>query len=329
MTGALNHPDESAEHVDSGKPPESAIEPATIEHVRWSEPIPQLRNPTLITAFEGWNDAGDAATMAAKHLIVRWGCKTVAEIDPEFFYDFTTTRPTVRLGKQQGDKQQKRILRWPSNKMKVAQLPQAESDVVVLIGIEPQLRWRTFCDQVIAVADALGVKSVIALGALLAEVPHSRPVDVYGTTTDEILRTKLHLSKSTYEGPTGIVGVLTAACRDAGRSTASFWAAVPAYMPGAPSPKAALALVNRVCTLIGAPVTSVDLNRAAMAYEREIDKLVANDEDTVTYVSKLEQTWDADQSHHDALSCNDDQAPLENDPATLVAEVERFLRETD
>ena len=335
MTGASNHLDESTERVDPNEPPDPAVEPVTIEvepvaieHVRWSEPIPQLRNPTLITAFEGWNDAGDAATMAARHLIVRWGCKTVAEIDPEFFYDFTTTRPTVHLSKQQGDEQQRRILKWPSNKMKAVRLPQAESDVVVLIGIEPQLRWRTFCDQVIAVADVLGVKNVVALGALLAEVPHSRPVEVYGTTTDETLRTELHLAKSTYEGPTGIVGVLTAACRDAGRPTASFWAAVPAYMPGAPSPKAALALVKRVCTLVGAPVASVDLNRAAVAYEREIDKLVANDEDTVTYVSKLEQTWDADQSHRDALP-NNDQTPLENDPATLVAEVEQFLREAD
>ncbi len=291
-----------------------SIEPA---NVRWSGPDPRLDGPTLIAAFEGWNDAGDAATTAACHLAGRWGCEPVAEIDPEPFFDFTAARPMVRL-----DDSKAREITWPMNEVRAARLADPGIDAVVLIGTEPQLRWRTFAEQLIALAGALGVARVVTLGALLAEVPHSRDVEVYGSADDEELRAELDLTPSTYEGPTGIVGVLSSAFLEAGYPTASFWSAVPSYMPAAPSPKAALALVNRVCAVMRAPVPTFDLEQRAQTYEREVTRIVAEDEETAEYVGRLERTWDA----------NREQArpkpPLSNDPDKLVAEVEQFLRDS-
>ena len=290
-----------------------SIEP---EHVVWSGPKPQLVRPTLIAAFEGWNDAGDAATTAASHLAGRWGCVPVAEIDPEPFFDFTAARPTIHLNEDKA-----RRIDWPVNEVRVARLDDGGTDAVVLIGTEPQLRWRTFTHQLISLAGLLGVERVITLGALLAEVPHSRDVEVYGAADGEELHDQLSLTPSTYEGPTGIVGVLSSACRDAGYSTASFWSAVPSYMPAAPSPKAALALVNRVCALMGAPVPTFDLEQRAKTYEREITRIVAEDEETAEYVARLEKAWDAGRDR------DTDDASLSDDPDRLVAEVEKFLRE--
>ena len=281
----------------------------------WSGPRPELNRPTLIAAFEGWNDAGDAATTAASHLAGRWGCVPVAEIDPEPFFDFTAARPTVQL-----DDSKARSITWPVNEVRVARLDDPGIDAVVLIGTEPQLRWRTFTHQLISLAGMLGVERVVTLGALLAEVPHSRDVEVYGSTDDEQLRAELGLTPSTYEGPTGIVGVLSSACRDAGYRTASFWSAVPSYMPAAPSPKAALALVNRVCALMGAPVPTFDLEQRAQTYEREITRIVAEDDETAEYVARLEKAWDAGQQ-------DEDDSALSDDPDLLVAEVEKFLRD--
>lgn len=289
-----------------------SIEPA---HVRWSGPRPKLVRPTLIAAFEGWNDAGDAASTAASHLAGRWGCEPVAEIDPEPFFDFTSARPMVSL-----DDSQRRHITWPKNEVQVARLTDPAIDAVVLVGTEPQLRWRTFSHQLIALAGLLDVERVITLGALLAEVPHSRDVQVYGSTDDEGLQIELNLTPSTYEGPTGIVGVLSAACRDAGYRTASFWSAVPSYMPAAPFPKAAVALVNRVCTVMRAPVSTSELQQQADTYEREITRIVSEDDETAEYVARLEQSWDASRR-------DDPGAPLSDDPAKLVAEVERFLRD--
>ena len=291
-----------------------SIEPA---NVRWSGPDPRLDRPTLIAAFEGWNDAGDAATTAACHLAGRWGCEPVAEIDPEPFFDFTAARPMVRL-----DDSKAREITWPMNEVRAARLADPGIDAVVLIGTEPQLRWRTFAEQLIALAGVLGVARVVTLGALLAEVPHSRDVEVYGSADDEELRAELDLTPSSYEGPTGIVGVLSSAFLEAGYPTASFWSAVPSYMPAAPSPKAALALVNRVCAVMRAPVPTFDLEQRAQTYEREVTRIVAEDEETAEYVGRLERTWDA----------NREQArpkpPLSNDPDKLVAEVEQFLRDS-
>jgi proteasome assembly chaperone (PAC2) family protein len=286
------------------------------EFVRWrSDAPPDLRQPVLIAAFEGWNDAGNAATMAAGHVADRLDAETFADIDPEPFYDFTSSRPLVRL-----DDAQIRSLEWPANIFRSSRVASGERDLVVLLGLEPQLRWRTFADQIIAVAHSLGIERVITLGALLADVPHSRPIEVFGSTDDPELSGELELAPPTYEGPTGIVGILSAACRDAGLPTASFWSAVPSYVPAAPSPKAALALVDRVCEVLGTSVFVTDLEIAAAAYERQVSELVAEDEDTAEYVASLEEAWDGDDRDREIL-------PV--DPDTLVAEVERFLRDND
>ena len=290
------------------------IEPA---HVQWSGPRPELDHPTLIAAFEGWNDAGDAATTAASHLADHWGCEPVAEIDPEPFFDFTASRPVVHL-----DDSKARQLSWPANEVRLARLADPAIDAVVLIGTEPQLRWRTFSEQLIALAASLGVRRVVTLGALLAEVPHSRDVEVYGSADDTELRAELDLTPSSYEGPTGIVGVLSSAFMTAGYPTASFWSAVPSYMPAAPSPKAALALVKRVCTVMRAPVPIFDLEKRAEVYEQEVTRIVAEDEETAEYVGRLEKAWDASREQ------SRPRARLHDDPDRLVAEVEQFLRDS-
>lgn len=296
-----------------------SAQPETPTHVNWLANRPELRSPVLITAFEGWNDAGDAASIAARHLADRWDSTSLAEVDAEHFYDFSTTRPLVRL-----DDQRRRTLSWPTNLFKACRVPGAANDAVILLGLEPQLRWRTFCRQVVETARLLDVSRVITLGALLADVPHSRPVDVYGSSGDETLMAELGLSPSGYEGPTGIVGVLAAECADAGIPTASFWAAVPSYVPGAPSPKAGLALVQRVTELVGTSVYCTDLEIAAATYERQVDQLVAEDDDTAEYVADLEEAWDGQDDELD-----EDPEELENDPETLLAEVEQFLRDNE
>jgi len=287
--------------------------PESPEHVRWLSDPPELRDPVLIAAFEGWNDAGDAATIAAGHLADRLDATPLAEIDPELFYDFNTTRPLVQL-----DNDNSRSVIWPTNLLRAARVPGATSDVIVLVGLEPQLRWRTFCRQLTDLATQLGVSKIITLGALLADVPHSRPVEIYGATDDPTLMAQLDLTQSSYEGPTGIVGVLATECKAAGFATASFWAAVPSYVPGAPSPKAGLALVHRVCELLGTSVYVTDLEIASATYERQVDELIAEDEETADYVSDLELAWDANEDHD-----------LDDNPELLVAEVEEFLRDSE
>ncbi|MDQ3146821.1 MAG: PAC2 family protein [Actinomycetota bacterium] len=275
-----------------------------MEHVRWDR-RPQLRTPVVIAAFEGWNDAGDAATVAAHWLRQRWAPDRFAEIDPEVFFDFTSTRPQVTLvdGVRQID--------WPSTELTVGS--DGGFDAVVMIGTEPQLRWRTFCDQVVAVARELDARLVLTLGALLAEVPHTRPTSVIGTAVDHDLVQRLDLQRSSYEGPTGIVGVLQNACDRAGLASASLWAAVPAYVPGAPSPKAALALVERTAELLAVPVLTTDLEIAAASYERQVSEVVTDDEEMRDYVSRLEERWESG----DERGTGD----------SLVEEVERFLRD--
>ena len=269
---------------------------SSLTHVRWREPIPPLRRPTLVTAFEGWNDAGDAATIAARFLARQWHqCRQAAEIDPEPFFDFTSARPTIRINKNAKDsKKQTREILWPANELRAAQMSTPDengSDVVVMLGTEPHLRWRTFCEQVIRVAQSLQVENVITLGALLADVPHTRDVKVYGTTEDASMQAKLSLESSSYEGPTGIVGVLAAALRDAGFATVSFWASVPSYLQGARSPKAALALVRLVADFADLPVRTDKLESATRAYESEATKIVNNDDDTKKYLERLEKAW--------------------------------------
>lgn len=283
------------------------------DDLNWLRATPDLRDPVLIVAFEGWNDAGDAATIAARHLAERFDATPLASIDPERYYDFSTTRPLVHL-----DEDRNRSITWPENELLAGRASSSGNDIVVLLGLEPQLRWRTFCEQVVAVARAISASRVVTLGALLADVPHTRPVEVYGATDDPALMDQLDLAASSYEGPTGIVGVLSTEATAAGFPTASFWAAVPSYVPGAPSPKAGLALVHKVCELLGTSVFVTDLEIAAASYERQVDELVAEDDDTLEYVRDLEDAWDLDEA--------DD---LNDDPELLVAEVEEFLRDVD
>ncbi len=277
-----------------------------MDALRWSY-RPEIDAPVLVAAFEGWNDAGDAASSAVSWLADRWEATPFADIDPEEFYDFTSTRPEVRIEDGQ------RIVDWPRNEFSIATPPGASRPVVLLRGVEPQLKWRTFTDLVLRVAEELGASMVVTLGALLAEVPHSRPVNVVGAAYEADVVRRLGLSPSTYEGPTGIVGVLHTRCRQAGVPSASLWASVPTYVPGAPSPKATLALVDKTAGLLDQPVVTTDLEIASASYERQINELVDDDEETQAYVAALEHSYD------DRLATTE--------PADLVEEVERFLRD--
>jgi proteasome assembly chaperone (PAC2) family protein len=277
-------------------------------HLRW-DTRPPLDRPVLITAFEGWNDAGDAASGAVRFLAERWGAEDFADIDPEEFFDFSSTRPTVRF-----DEAGTRHLDWPANTFSWARVA-GDLDVVLLSGTEPQLRWRTFCEQVTGLADDLDARLVVTMGALLAEVPHSRPVSIYGAAYDPAVAEELALTPSHYEGPTGIVGVLHEALRREGFDSASLWAAVPSYVPEAPSPKAALALVARITHLLGTSVAADELSEAAAEYEARIDELVADDPESREYVAALEQTWDAEDLTNHATG------------TSLVREIESYLRD--
>jgi len=285
--------------------------PGRPELVRWSH-HPHLDQPVLIAAFAGWNDAGDAATTAVRCMEEAWGARAFATIDPEPFYDFTSTRPRVEF-----DAAGHRRIRWPENRFSASTVTPGPLDVVTLVGVEPELRWRTFCEQVTGVARAVGTRTVVTLGALLAEVPHSRPVSVFGTGGDEATRRRLGLLPSSYEGPTGITGVLSTVFRDEGMTSVSLWAAVPTYVPSAPSPKAALALVERTARLLGVTVDTADLAVAADAYEREVSEVAADDDETLEYVRSLERRYD------------EEGFDVTDDGSSLVEEVERFLREQD
>lgn len=283
-----------------------------VELIRWSQ-RPILRSPAVVVAWEGWNDAGDAASTAARHLRDRLIGEPFAELDPEPFYDFTSTRPNVVL-----DAAGERHVDWPHNTFAAVQAPEGGRDLVVLTGIEPQLRWRTYCEQVLAVCREVGAELVVTLGALIAEVAHSRPTTVFGTADDPTLAERLDLSPSRYEGPTGIVGVFHDACRREGLASVSLWATVPTYVPHAPSPKAALALVERVADVLSLDVPTGTLEMGSAAYERQISELIADDEDTAAYVRALERQFDEDRS-----AARDDEAQ----GSALVEEVERFLRD--
>jgi len=225
----------------------------SLDHVTWHR-RPSLSQPVLVAAFEGWNDAGDAASMAAAHLREAWELELVAELDPEEFYSFTDTRPQVAF-----DDGGLRRIDWPANTVWAGTVPGTERGVAILEGVEPNLRWRTFGEQVTGVAHELGVGLVVTLGALLTDIPHTRAVPVIGTADDTALVDRLDLRRSSYEGPTGIVGALHESCRRSGLDSISLWGSVPSYVPGSPSPKAALALVERLGQLLEVPVPTEDL----------------------------------------------------------------------
>ncbi|MGZ4360313.1 MAG: PAC2 family protein [Gaiellaceae bacterium] len=249
--------------------------------------LPSLRRPLLIAAFQGWNDGGQGATLGLGHLARVWEASRFAEIDPEEFYDFQATRPHVSL--VDGTT---RELSWPENGFYSAHIPEISRDAVLMLGVEPNLRWRTFAGLVTSLASELEVELLVTFGSLLADVPHTRPSPVTGSATDPRLIKELGLEISRYEGPTGIVGVLQDACHDAGIPSVSLWAAVPHYVSLAPSPRAALALCQRFGQLLGSPVDVGELEREVATYTEQVSEAVASDEDASSYVESLEQQAD-------------------------------------
>ncbi len=299
-----------------------------MEHVRWlAEPV--LRRPLLIAAFTGWNDAADAASNSVRHLVEAWDARPLAEIDPEEFTDFATVRPHVRLAPDRS-----RSIVWPTVGVWSAHTP--GGDVILVLGPEPALRWRLFSEQIIGVAQRFDVSMVLTLGALLADVPHTRPVQIIGTATDQELLDRFDLQRSRYEGPTGIVGILQDAFTKTDLPSASLWAAVPAYASQMPSPKASLALVQRACEMLGSPCPVAGLQAEADEYDSRVSSFVADDGDLNGYVNRLESMADSgeldsgiDDPEDDDLIVSDGLSGDQLDGNNLMAELERFLRDQD
>ncbi|MDQ1641814.1 MAG: hypothetical protein QOJ90_1165 [Actinomycetota bacterium] len=275
------------------------------------EGFPELVDPILIAAFEGWNDAGDAATAAVEHLEEVWPTTLLATVDSEDYYDYQVNRPVVSL-----DEDGNRVVTWPTTRVSYAHLPDVGRDVVLLRGIEPNMRWQSFTAEVLGCCNELGVEMVVTLGALLADSPHTRPVPVTGTSSDASVARSLHLEQSRYEGPTGIVGIINDACGLAGIPALSIWAAVPHYVAQPPCPKATLALLRHVEDLLDVPIPLGDLPEDARAWERGVDDLAAEDSEVAEYVRSLEEAKDLAE------------APEASGEA-IAREFERYLRRRD
>ncbi|HEY6798497.1 MAG TPA: PAC2 family protein [Kineosporiaceae bacterium] len=272
--------------------------------------VPPLRNPVMVAAFEGWNDAGEAASGAVAHLQQIWGAQPFAQLDPEEYHDFQVNRPQITL-----DGARRRII-WPTTRLFWARPPGAAHDVVLVRGIEPSMRWRTYIEEVLGYAAELGVRTLVTLGALLADVPHTRPIPVTATSEDPELMRRLAVESSSYEGPTGIVGVLHDAASRTGIAGLSLWAAVPHYVGQAPSPKATLALLRRVEELLDVTVPLGDLPEDARAWEHGVDELAQEDSEIADYVRQLEEAKDT--------------AELPEASGEAIArEFERYLRRRD
>lgn len=288
-----------------------------MDHVIWQE-RPDLVEPILVLAFDGWNDAGDAATTAVDYLAGRFDHRTIATIDPEMFFDFGSARPVIRLTEGHT-----RELNWPSVSFGWFRLEDG-TDVVTLRGPEPRLRWRTFAEQITGVAKELGVSCAISLGALLAEVHHSSKVPVAGTSNDDDLIERYNLRRPSYTGPTGIVGVLSTAFADEGIATMSMWASVPTYVPNATSPKAAHALLDYLVRTLGLDLAASDLLRASQTYERQVDELLDSDDDLAEYAQQiLLASVDDEPEHPDDILPNLDEV----DGDSLIEDLEQFLRD--
>jgi predicted ATP-grasp superfamily ATP-dependent carboligase len=284
-----------------------------VEHIEFLE-RPTLTEPPLICAFRGWNDGGEAASVAARYMIERWSARKVAVLDPEEFYDFQVSRPTVRL-----EEGVSRVIEWPAGEFWAASV--GGKDVLVFLAAEPNVRWKTFAASVIGAATQMGSRLLVTLGAFLTDVPHSRPVPVVGSAADEETAGRLGLARSQYEGPTGIVGVLHDASNRAGLSSISIWAAVPHYLPAAPNPKAALALVLRVSGLLEIEVPTEALRGAVAAWEHGVAQLIGESDELAEYVSRLEGTADEGEPE---IHLSDEPVPSGD---SIAAELERFLRE--
>ena len=281
----------------------------------WESRPDGLRAPAMIVAFSGWNDAGDAASAALTFVRESLGGERFARLDPEEVYDFQATRPHIGFTEDG-----RREITWPGVEIFSARVPRAPRDLIIVQGSEPSMRWKTFCRHIVDLAEALGTQLVVTLGALLADVPHTHPVSISGLTSDPTLVEKVTVKQTTYEGPTGIIGALHTACIDAGLPSASLWAAVPHYVAAAPNPKAALALVRKVESLVAVTVDASQLEAATAEYERQVGLAVQSDPEVQRFVEKLEQ------------------AALEQDSSTfgrqdlpsgdaIASEFQRFLRQ--
>ena len=281
------------------------------DDLRLTGELPTLRRPILVCAFRGWNDGGQGASLAAGFLTKTWKTQQFAEIDPEEFFDFQVTRPHVSLVDGAT-----RHIQWPETTFGHAEVPGLDRDAVVLEGIEPNFHWRRFGDIIGDLAADLGIELVVTLGSLLADVPHTRPAPVTGSATDQKLIDELGLERSRYEGPTGIVGVLHDAFFRRGISAVNLWAAVPHYVSLAPSPRAALALCERLGSLLGAPIDTAELEKASDEYAEQVSQAVASDAETAAYVEELEQR-------------SDELAATDISGETIAAELTRFLRDRE
>ena len=250
----------------------------------WDREPPELRSPVLVAAFAGWNDAASAATAALEAIAAALEAEPLARIDPEEFYDFQVNRPTIRLAEGQA-----RQVDWPANVLLAAAVPGAEHDLVLLSGIEPNVRWRTFTEAIVDAAERLGVDMVVTLGSLIADVAHTRPVPITGLASDPDLVERLGLSRSTYEGPTGIVGILHDACRRREITSASLWAAIPHYVAAVPNPKAALALLRRLEGFTGVAIEASELEDASGRFDEQVDRAVAANPEIAQLVRQLEE----------------------------------------
>nr|WP_232065501.1 PAC2 family protein [Mycobacterium shinjukuense] len=275
--------------------------------------MPALHNSVVVAAFEGWNDAGDAASDAVAYLATSWQAAPILVIDDEAYYDYQVNRPIIRQidGVTRG-------LDWPAMRVSHCRPPGSDRDVVLMCGVEPNMGWRRFCDELLAVIDKLDVATVVILGALLADTPHTRPVPVTGAAYSAESARRFGLQETRYEGPTGIAGVFQYACVGAGIPAVTFWAAVPHYVSHPPNPKATVALLRRVEDVLDVEVPLGDLPAQAEAWEREITEMIADDDDLAEYVRSLEEHGDA------AIDMKTSLGKIDGD--ALAAEFERYLR---
>ncbi|HEX2162276.1 MAG TPA: PAC2 family protein [Thermoleophilaceae bacterium] len=276
---------------------------------------PSLRRPVLVAAFGGWNDAGDAASAAVEFIRSRFEPTEIARIELEDYLDFTETRPTARLVDSRT-----REIDWPATTIAAAEVRGADNDLIVVQGPEPGLRWRRYCETVITIAQELDVRRVVTLGSLLADVPHSRPVHVTGIGSDTALLDRLGFSPTSYEGPTGITGVLNYEAGRMGLPSVSLWASVPHYVAAAPNPKVALALVRAFEGAAGLAVDATDLEEAAEDYERQVNAAVASDPEVKAFVERLESAMD-EVAEDDAIEPNIPSADM------IASDFQRFLRQ--
>ena len=272
---------------------------------------PELKDPVLVAAFEGWNDAGDAATGAIEHLELTWSATPLAALDPDDYYDFQVNRPTVSLV----DGVSRRIS-WPTTRLSVCRPAGADFDLVLVRGIEPNMRWRSFCEELLEIMRELGVRTAVSLGALLSDSPHTRPTPVTGTSYDSASATRFGFDRSRYEGPTGIVGVLQEACVSVGIPAISFWAAVPHYVAQPPNPKATVALLHAVEEVLDLPVPLGELPAQADDWQKLVDEMAAEDDDVRDYIRNLEER-------------DDDGEMREASGDSIAKEFERYLRRRD